>query len=409
MSATSQAPSVAGIEAWVRHVAAIERPSASDGEREAAEWIAAQLQQFGCSARVERELAHGGYWWPIGILNSAGMLAALAARRSWGGGRRAAAFGVGALAAAVIWDDLGHGERHHRRLLPRRPTWNVVAETGDRDADRTLVLIAHHDAAHSGAVFNPAIPRLLMQRFPKLHARSSKSVPIMFAVWLGPVLTALGALLRSRRLLALGAAFGAGATAAMTDIASRSTVPAANDNAAAVAVILAIARSLQERPVRGLRVLLVSTGSEESFSEGMQAFGRRHFASLARERTDFLCLECVGSPDLTVVEGEGMLKMRDYPAALRDELERVAGELGVPIGRGLRTTAASDAIIPLRAGYRAVTLAAVDATKWPSNYHWPSDTPENLSWGTVRNAIRVCDRLIRNRAREAPEVAAAAA
>ena len=58
-------------------------------------------------------------------------------------------------------------------------------------------------------------------------------------------------------------------------------------------------------------MILLSTGSEESFMEGMQAFGRRHFAraSTAR-RTEFVCLECVGSPELCVVEGEGMLRMR---------------------------------------------------------------------------------------------------
>ena len=36
------------------------------------------------------------------------------------------------------------------RLAERRTTWNVVAETGDRTADRTLVLMAHHDAAPTG-------------------------------------------------------------------------------------------------------------------------------------------------------------------------------------------------------------------------------------------------------------------
>jgi Zn-dependent M28 family amino/carboxypeptidase len=177
-------------------------------------------------------------------------------------------------------------------------------------------------------------------------------------------------------------------------------VPGANDNLSAVATLLAVARSLHARPNRGVRVLLVSTGSEESFSEGMQAFGRRHFDELDREHTEMLCIECVGSPDLQVVEGEGMLKMRDYPEAMRDAIERAAGEAGVPIARGLRTTAATDAIIALRAGYRVATLASVDETKWPANYHWPSDSPANLCWGTIEHAIRVCDRFIRQRAGE---------
>ena len=46
--------------------------------------------------------------------------------------------------------------------------------------------------------------------------------------------------------------------------------------------------------------------------------------------------------------------------------------------RGLRTVAATDALIALRAGYQTCTLGGVDDTKFPSNYHWPSDTPDNL-------------------------------
>ncbi|MBV9004176.1 MAG: hypothetical protein JO181_05910, partial [Solirubrobacterales bacterium] len=130
-----------------------------------------------------------------------------------------------------------------------------------------------------------------------------------------------------------------------------------NDNLAAVGALLALAAALRARPLEGLRVLLVSTGSEESFSEGMQAFGRRHFDELDPAQTEFLCLECLGGPVLIVLEGEGMLRMRDYPEAMRDALEDAAVAAGVKIRRGIRTVAASDAIIALRAGYQVVTLA----------------------------------------------------
>jgi hypothetical protein len=395
---SSLPPVTPELKAWIGHLAAIDRPSASAGEREAAEWIAGMLERFGCDARVEPELAHGGYWWPIGLLNVASAATGLLARRSWRRRTRVAATLVGAGAAATLWDDLGHGERRHRRLLPRRPTYNVVAEAGDRDARRTVVLIAHHDAAHSGFVFNPGFPRWAVRHFPATHGRAQQSVPIMLAVWLGPLFVALGGAIGSRRLIALGSALGLGTGVAMADIGARAVVPGANDNLSAVGALLAIARSLQERPIRGVRVLLVSTGSEESFSEGMQAFGRRHFHELDPDHTEMLCLECVGGPDLQVVEGEGMLRMRDYPEATRDEIARAAAEAGVPIARGLRTTAATDAIIALRAGYRVATLASVDETKWPANYHWPTDSVANLCWGTIEHAIRVCDRFVRRRA-----------
>ena len=97
-------------------------------------------------------------------------------------------------------------------------------------------------------------------------------------------------------------------------------VPGANDNLSAVAVLVALGRALSERPPRGVRVLLLSTGSEESFMEGMQGFIRRHRGELDRDHTTVLCLECVGSPTLALVEAEGMLRMRPYSEAARRRL-----------------------------------------------------------------------------------------
>jgi acetylornithine deacetylase/succinyl-diaminopimelate desuccinylase-like protein len=380
------------IERVVRELAALERPSASDGERRAADWIAAELREAGCrEVRVEEERAHGGYWWPLGLLNAGSALAALL-------GRRAAAL-TGGLAAAAIYDDVSGGRLwFRRRLLPHRPTWNVVAEAGDPDAPRTVVFIAHHDAAHSGLVFHPALPRVAMKSLPRLHAKANQSVPIIFGVFLGPLLLSLWGLLGARLLRSSGAFLSLGATAAMADIGARRVVPGANDNLSSVGALVAMAHSLAERPPSGVRVLLVSTGSEESFMEGMQAFGRRHFRALPRETTELVCLECLGSPLLCLVEGEGMLRMRLYPEAAREALAAAAEDAGVPLVRGLRTVAATDGLIPLRAGYRVSLLGGVDETKFPSNYHWPSDVPDNVDWSSIEGAVRVCEAYVRRRA-----------
>jgi hypothetical protein len=385
-------------KAAIRELAEMDRPSASDGERRAAEFIASRLRTLGCEATVEAERAHGGYWWPIGLVNvaaAAGAVLTLRRRRVWTRAITAALAGIG---AAALWDDMGHGRRWFRKaLLPYRPTWNVVAETGDAGAERTVVFIAHHDAAHSGLVFHPVLPRIPLKMAPRLHARAGRSFPLMYTVWLGPVLVCAGAILGARRVLALGTAFAAGATAAMADIGARPSVPGANDNLAAVGVLVELAARLRDQPVEGVRVLLVSTGSEESFSEGMQGFGHRHFQELDPERTEMVCLECVGGPTLIVVEGEGMLRMRDYPTEMREALDQAAGDAGIPIMRGLRTTAATDAIIALRAGYRVATLASVDETKLPMNYHWPNDVPDALHWDTIEDAVRVCEQFLRTR------------
>jgi hypothetical protein len=378
----------------IHELAAFQRPSASEGERRAAEWIAARLRELGCEANVERERAHGGYWWPIGLANALAVAAGLLGRR---GRFRGLAAAFASAAAAALWDDLGHGTRWFRRAtLPHRDTWNVVAEAGDHSAQRTVVLVAHHDAAHSGLVFHPGFGQIAPRLTPQAHERANHTFPILFAVWLGPVAIALGALTGSRRLTAAGSALALGATAAMADIGMRDVVPGANDNLSAVGTLLALAAAFQERPVQGVRVLLVSTGSEESFSEGMQAFGERHFAELDPSHTEFLCLECLGGETLIVLEGEGMLRMRDYTSRTREALADAAARAGVAIQRGIQTVAATDAIIALRAGYPTATLAAIEHTKLPLNYHWPNDTPDGLRWETIEDAIAVSEEFVRS-------------
>jgi hypothetical protein len=381
------------LERVVRELASFERPSASPAERRAADWIAAELREAGCrDVRVEEERAHGGYWWPLGLLNAGSWLACLL------GGRRAAAL-AGSLAASALYDDVSGGRLWFRRaVLPARPTWNVVAEAGEPDARRTIVFIAHHDAAHSGLVFHPALPRIGMRLFPGLHRRAEQSVPILWGTFLGPVLLALWGLLGVGALRVAGTVFTLGTSAAMADIGASGVVPGANDDLSAVAVVIALAHSLRERPPAGVRTLLVSTGSEESFMEGMQAFGKRHFAALDPETTEFVCLECVGSPELCVVEAEGMLRMRHYTGETRERLARAGLDAGVGLTRGLRTVAATDALVALRAGYPTCLLGGVDDTKFPANYHWPSDTPDNLDWDSVEAALAVCEEFVRGRA-----------
>jgi acetylornithine deacetylase/succinyl-diaminopimelate desuccinylase-like protein len=378
------------LERIVRELAAFERPSASEGERRAAEWLAGELRSAGLrDVRVEEERAHGGYWWPLGLLNAAALVAGAL-------GRRAAAV-VGALAAAAVYDDVSGGRLwFRRRALPHRPTYNVIADAGDPDARRTIVFVSHHDAAHSGLVFHPALPRLAMERMPALHEKAEQSIPIIYGVFLGPLLLALWGLTGRSLLKAVGSFFAAGATATMADIGRSAVVPGANDNLSAVAVSVALAHSLAADPPRGVRVILLSTGSEESFMEGMQAFGRRHFGALARETTEFVCLECVGSPQLCVVEGEGMLRMRDYTPATRDWLAAAGERAGHPLRRRLRSGFATDALISLKAGLPTAVLASIDEYKMAANYHSREDVAANLDLGTVAACVEVCAAAVRS-------------
>jgi hypothetical protein len=377
------------LRATVEHLAQIDRASCSPGEHQAAEWIAEALRQLGADAEVERERIHGTYWWPLGLTSAGGLAAAAMGKR---GSRRLGA-ALGLLSSALVFDELGARGRWLRRLLPKQVTANVMARLGDPDAERTLLIVSHHDAAHSGIFFNPRIAEFLGRR-PSPRAPRDLPGP-MLPIAAGPALGALAALTGSRKLGRLTQLLCAGIILSFAHIANSRTVPGANDNLTGVATLLEVARSVADRPVPGLRLLLVSTGAEESLMEGMRAFAERHIGELAPERTQVLCVDCVGSPHLVLVEAEGMLEVHRYDDALKDVIASCATEQGIRLIRGYTMRLGTDGYIALRRGVPAACLMSVDDNGVASNYHWPTDTPERVDYGTLENAARLCEAVVR--------------
>jgi hypothetical protein len=375
----------------IERLAAIVRGSASEGEAEAARALAGMLRVRGLDPVLEQERAVGGFWQSAGLAAAAGALAGVL-------GGRARRFGalLAATAAAAMADDVDNGAHLLRRVFPGRRTTNVLAWTGDEGAVETVVLVAHHDAAHTGLLFHPGLVPLVNRLAPGWYAKQTTSTQTGRLLVAGPALVALATALGLRRLRRVGTVWSAASAALLADVARSPVVAGANDNLSAVAVLLEVAELLAEHPVRGVRVLLLSTGSEESFMEGMRGFLRRHRSALDPASTRFVVLECVGSPRLMIMEGEGMLRMRDHDSSLREELQAAADEVGVSVWRGLRLGAGgTDALPALRAGYRTACIAACTDLKVPANYHWPTDVPENLSWSTIEQACAVVTRLLR--------------
>ena len=378
----------------VERLAPIERSAGSEGEREAAAWIADRLTAAGAPARVEEAKFRGDFAGVIASLTALSTASGLLA--STGVGRRAAALAATA-AAGLIADDVSNGKRPYRRLIrPERTTWNVVAEAGDPDARRTLVVLAHHDAAQTGAIFDPTAMEKLIDRFPGIVERRDTSVPLWMGTLAGPVLAAAGGATGRRGLAGAGAVLSGLSTAALADIQRSPTVPGANDNLSAVAVIVALAEALKERPVEGLRVHLVSVGAEEVLQGGIYGYCERHLAEMDREHTWFLNVDTVGSPSLALVEGEGCVVMEDYfDRPWRDLIARVAERDGIPLRRGMRARTSTDAVIPSRMGVPTATIVSIDRYKALSNYHRMTDTPENLNYPTVACAADLAESVAR--------------
>lgn len=427
------------IEATLREVvttlALLDRAPCSPGELAAAEWLHERMRTIpGVEPALETEPSWGTFPPTATGLGLAGALAALLGLR----GHRLSSALLALATFLGILDEAHNGPRVLRRLVRRRrATVNLIARAGDPRAPTTLVVLAHHDAPQTGILFDQTLQRALHARAPHLLERFKSPLPQWWFGLAGPLATLLGALRsragdgggrggdiagglhpvrlgvrgglgrrggdsagghhRGRRGARAGLVLGLLGAALVADVWRSPTVPGANDNLSGVASLVALAELLRDRPIPGLRVLLVSCGAEETLQDGIRAFLASHRHELDPATTRFVNLDTVGSPHLVLLEAEGPVRMEHYSGPwLRDLFAERALALSIPLRRGYRARASTDSIIPSRASYPTATL--VSMTDWlaPANYHLPTDTPARLDYSSVAHATRLVYEVARS-------------
>ena len=366
---------------WIGRLAVIERLSASEGERRAAEWVLSELHRAGIEACIEVERAHGTHL-PFVLPSAVALAAGLVRRRGVGGL-------VAAIATAAIVDELEGGRRLLRRSLARRATHNVVAELGDASASQTLVFVSHHDVARPwGALFGALVSA------PPAPFLKGAPLPVV-AMLIPPPLTVLAGVATGRHpLKRIGMALCALVLGFFADISRRKPVPGANDNASGVAALLGLAHDLAGRPPRSLRVLLVSTGCEETMLEGMDAFLRRHRTDLDPTRTLVVCLDQIGWDRLVLRESEGVLRPFRSRRQDLDAVLAAAASVGVALKTAPPFPTPSDGLAARWAGIPTVFMGSVAGGGGYPHYHRPSDLPEHVDLRSVAGARRICAALV---------------
>jgi Peptidase family M28 len=366
---------------WIRQLADIERPSATVGEQEAARWIVAQLSDAGVDARIETERADGTHL-PFLLPSLVALLAGFPYQH------RCTATAAG-LATLAIADELEGGRRILRRALARRRTYNVVAELGDRGAGATVLFVAHHDVARPWAA-----PFGALVSAPPLPFLKGRPFPVLAALIYGPLLVFAGIASGQQQLKRAGMALCAFVAVLLSDISRRRPVPGANDNATGVAAVIALAHDLIDRQPRSVRVVLLSTGSEETMVEGMYAFLQRHRDDLDPARTLVVCLDQIGWERLVLRESEGVLRRyrsRDKDLDLVLDAARRAGvalEVAGPFPTPSDGLAARWRRIP------TIFLGSVAANGGYPHYHRPTDLPEHVDIDSVSGARAICAQLV---------------
>lgn len=363
------------------------RRPCSEAEHQAGRALASWLRERGAETRLDRFNGFPSFAYPFGLMLTAALAGGVLQSRR----RRAGdALSLGALAAIALEGDLR--VTPVSALFARQASANVVASVAPSgEARQRVCLCAHMDTTRSGLIFHPRAQSYLLPLF---------QVPVVAAavVAAGPVTRPLrrGRLLH--RLGLLGLAYGL-AMLAERELRGED-VRGASDNASGCAVAAQLAAELAAQPLENTRVDLLITGCEEVGMRGAQAY-----MNADRERaasTIFLNFDTVGGDvPLTYLRGEGFPLRR--PASprlleLAQRIERRRPDLGL---RGADRNAGlpTDATVALARGHEAITFLAQGQTI--PNYHWPTDTFENVAPATIGRALEAGREFLRELDRQA--------
>jgi hypothetical protein len=357
------------------------RRPCSDAETEAARVAVEWLADRGVPAEVEPFRGYSTFAQPYGLILGAALIGALLQRQRRPGGN---ALTLAAAAALAFEGDLRVTPVSD--LVARKPSTNVVATVPAAGEERQRICVAGHlDSTRSGLMFHPrVVPHLRM----------------LFQIPIGGALVAASSPILRRRPggTAARTAAIAGLIYGLVLLAERELrgedVPGANDNASGCGVAAQLIAGCAAEPLQHTRVDLLLTGCEESGVLGSQAYVRRRRD--AGQRLVMINFDSVGGPaPVRYILKEGMAVTRPATPRLVELVEQIAArrpELGLTPAEdtGALTT---DATVALAHGCEAITFLAREKTI--PNYHWPTDTYENIAPETVARTLEAGRELLR--------------
>jgi hypothetical protein len=371
----------------------------TDAERQAAEYLAGELEGLGREAQIEPIRVRPAYHLTHALHAALGVVGSVVSVS-------VPALGVAILllVAVSMFGDLTARFYVLRLVMPRRSSQNVTSPGSRPDAHARLVLTAHYDAARSGLMF--ARRRRPAPRPLRSLARLAGPIDVVFWTIIAALFLAV-----VRLLLGLSADEATLLTAAQfvptvlllvaitlfVDIALSEVVPGASDNASGVAAALELTRRLAGQPPAHLDLWVVFTGAKEGFMLGMREWMRAHQDELDPRRTFFLNLDNVGAGTPRVVGAEGFVILYQHDRRLVDLGRSIAEEAGAD-----RIAATphvwrlgTDGVIPLMRGFSSISLCSTDEHGRIPNYHRHSDTPDQIDPAAVEGAIELAEKLVR--------------
>jgi len=361
-----------------RKLAANPRGSATEAEKQAAEYVQAQLKALGVvDIQLQPFSGERSIWLFVALafgLALVGHAAFWLLRQPVGKvPAMIIAMLVFGFSGYLVWRKFTSEDYPLHNNLPHGPSQNVIATIPPRQGTRQRVVLVAHLDSHRAVFWFASDFMVRLFGIVSIIAIGGvyAAIPVYLLAGLTPypIFAWLGGILA-------GFHFIAWFTGVTADLGRYS--PGANDNASSVGTLLSLAERLRSQPLQNTEVWLAFTGCEESSGDGMLALLKEKGAEL--KQAVFIDFEMVGIGDaISYIREEGNLSRHTIPA----ELERLVKEAGKEFGVGQVSTpfvgASTECSILLKHGYKAVCL--IGFRKGSSNmpeWHRLTDTPDRL-------------------------------
>lgn len=272
------------------------------------------------------------------------------------------------------------GKYFETSVMPRHLSKNVFTKF-KKDKRKKIFVSAHYDTQKGSIMFSPKIVDKLNIIYDIAYAGFMLiPIGILFTIFhvhiVSYILEGIGLFITLAMIIFL----------IICEIGGKYT-QGANDNGTGTSLTLALAdyyiKNKEEFP-KDVDIIFLLTGSEETGERGMKRFLKKYKKYLNND-TQFIILDNLGAGKLTYLEGEGMIfykKAGKKLLELADELRmEYPKDLIQKMGNLLLPT---DALPVLANGYDAISFLAKDEKGRLGNYHWYTDTIDNVDTKLLR-------------------------
>ncbi len=314
-------------------------------------------------------------------------------------GLGAVLFALLSLAGSLLYWGLVSGRWDVMKLFPQRESANLIAIAPAQGAvKRRVVLMGHIDSTRATLLWHPKTVKnfgksfILQTVILALHSMGALLV-ISASFWQELALLAGMA----RWLMVPGALVSLwGLFVLIHRERALDWVQGANDNGSGTAVVLSLMEHLADNPLEETEVWGVFTGAEEVGTPA-GAFAFEHEYGYQLRDAEFLIIDHVGLGEPRYLLAEAMLPRQKAHPEMVNRFESLARQhpewnlksSAVPHG------AYTDALPFLIHRYRAIALWCEQEPGIPPNWHWRTDTLENVSPHDLERVRKVLEAYIK--------------